>query len=46
MKDIRCPLCGWKLFIARGEGEIQIKCPRCKKIVTVKIPGQSEPHSK
>ena len=44
MKEIRCPLCGWLLFVARGEGEVEIKCTRCKKIVKVKIGEQSEPH--
>jgi phage FluMu protein Com len=44
VKEVRCPLCDWLLFVARGEGEVEIKCTRCKKIVKVKIKGQSEPH--
>jgi len=46
MKEIRCPHCGWKLFLAEGRASIEIKCPRCKRIVEVKVEGQSEPHSK
>jgi phage FluMu protein Com len=44
VKEVRCPLCDWKLFVARGNAEVEIKCPRCKKIVKVKIGEQSEPH--
>ena len=46
MEEIRCPHCNWLLFMARGTAEIEIKCPRCKRIVEVKVEGQSEPHSK
>lgn len=35
MQDYRCPSCNRLFFKAkiRGDFEIQIKCPRCKKII-------------
>jgi len=45
MKKIQCPHCGQTLFYARS-ADLEIKCQRCKKILTVKLKEQSEPHIK
>lgn len=33
----RCPLCGWRLFDIEwcDKTTIEIKCPNCRKIVTI-----------
>lgn len=36
MREVRCPHCNWLLFVARS-ADVEIKCPRCKRIVNVKI---------
>lgn len=43
MKKVTCPHCGQTLFFART-AELEIKCQRCRKIITVKMKEQSEPH--
>lgn len=42
---IQCPHCKHLLFYAKL-ADLEIKCIRCKKIITVKFEEQSEPHSK
>jgi len=32
MKELRCQKCG--KLLAKGEGKVEIKCSRCKKINT------------
>lgn len=37
MQVEHCPLCNWRLFDMDWQGKtiIVIKCPRCKKVVTI-----------
>jgi len=45
MEKVKCPNCGQTLFFARV-ADLEIKCQRCRKIVTVKIQGQSQSRTK
>lgn len=35
LKEVRCPNCRHLLFKAKSVGEIETKCPSCKKIVKI-----------
>jgi phage FluMu protein Com len=37
MKEIRCPKCNQLLFKGNVEGDIEIKCIRCKQIIKLEI---------
>ncbi|MBN1071507.1 Com family DNA-binding transcriptional regulator [Clostridium botulinum] len=37
MNDIRCPKCNQLLFKSNIEGQIEIKCVRCKNIIKLEI---------
>ena len=35
----RCPVCDWRIFdkVTPASGIIEIKCPKCGKVVTVNL---------
>jgi len=41
MKKILCPYCMQRLLDAEAEGEIEIKCTRCKQVVKLKLNKES-----
>ena len=36
---VKCPSCGWRLMdkVTPTAGKIQIKCPRCRHVITVDL---------
>ena len=34
-EQVKCPHCGQRLFDAAIEGEVEIKCGRCKKTIAM-----------
>lgn len=38
LEKIKCPVCNQRLFDLCGKlyGEIEIKCPRCKRVIRLK----------
>jgi len=40
--DIKCRCCKKKLFENKtAEGIVEMKCPRCKEIITIKLEGKN-----
>ena len=46
VEQVRCPECNQRLLDTKaGKAEICIKCPRCRKVVTIYLP-TSKPTNK
>ena len=41
MKFVNCPQCGHKLLEGESGSSVNVKCNKCKSIVSVKIRGDS-----